>query len=252
MAAASASVAKPAAGSLRGDARQQVHHGEIGERRVAGDALRKLEAFGEALRRSRPDNAKARCAWPSSALSVRPVSIISITRDGADQRRQPHRAAAADIDAAAGFRQRVERRALRDADVGRGGKFEPAADHRAVQHGDDRHLAELDALEGAMPGARMLDAGEHVALGQLGQIEAGAEMLAVAGEHDGADAVGQREKNASMPATVGSSSALRFSARASVSTATLPRRSARSVGGSLAKLGVRAGVLILILRSGAI
>ena len=74
----------------------------------------------------------------------------------------------------------------------RGGKLEPAADHRAVQHRDDRHAAELDALEGAMPGPRMLDAGEGVALGQFGQIEPGAEMLALAGEHDGADVLRQR------------------------------------------------------------
>ena len=40
-------------------------------------------------------------------------------------------------------------------------------------------------------GARVLDALEHVALGQFGQIEAGGKMLTVASEHHGADAVGQ-------------------------------------------------------------
>ena len=48
----------------------------------------------------------------------------------------------------------------------------------------------------------VLDAGGDVALGQLGQIEPGAEMLAGAVDHDGVDAVGQRAKNASMPRTV--------------------------------------------------
>ena len=74
----------------------------------------------------------------------------------------------------------------------RGGEFEAAAHHRAVQHGDDRHLAELDGFERAMPGSRVLDAGIDVALGQLGEIEPGAEMLALRGHDDGADIVRQR------------------------------------------------------------
>ena len=87
--------------------------------------------------------------------------------------------------------------------MGRGGEFETAADHRAMQHGDHRHFAELDALEGAMPGPRVFDAGKNVALDELGQIEAGAEMLAVAGEHDGADiAPAAHVKKAPMPRTV--------------------------------------------------
>ena len=40
--------------------------------------------------------------------------------------------------------------------MARRGKLKPAADHRAVQHRDHRHLAELDLLEHAMPHARML------------------------------------------------------------------------------------------------
>ena len=40
----------------------------------------------------------------------------------------------------------------------------------------------------------MRDAGKHVALGQFGKIEPGAEMLAVAGQHHGADAVRQRRE----------------------------------------------------------
>ena len=227
---------KPAAGSLRGDARQQMHHREIGERRIAGNALREFEAFGEAFAFAdqilrQPD----RLAFLGGERAPGQHHVHHAR--GADQRRQPHRAAAADIDAAAGFRQRVERGALGDADMRRGGKFEAAADHRAVQHGDDRHRAELDALERAMPGARMLDAGEGVALGQFGQIEPGAEMIAFAGQHDGADIVRQRSEERSMPRTVGSSSALRLAARLSLSTATAPCRSAFRVGGRSRKFG---------------
>ena len=49
------------------------------------------------------------------------------------------------------LRQRVEGRAIGDTHMGGGGELQPAADHRAVQHGDDRHAAEFDAIEGAMP-----------------------------------------------------------------------------------------------------
>ncbi len=80
--------------------------------------------------------------------------------------------------------------------MGRGGEFEAAAHHRSVQHGDHRHLAELDGFERAMPGPRVLDAGIDVALGQLGEIEPGAEMLALRGQDDGADIVRQRREEA--------------------------------------------------------
>jgi hypothetical protein len=62
----------------------------------------------------------------------------------------------------------------------RRGEFEPAADHRTVQHRDHRHAAEFDAVEGAMPGPRMRNPGNGRAIDQFGQIEPGAEMLAFA------------------------------------------------------------------------
>ena len=109
----------------------------------------------------------------------------------ADERRQAHRPAAADEDAAASLRQRIERRRLRHADMGSGGKFEPAADDRAVEDGDDGHFPELNAVEGTMPEPRMLDAGEDVALLEFRQVEPGAEMLAVAGQDNSADVIRQ-------------------------------------------------------------
>ena len=108
---------------------------------------------------------------------------------GADQPRQAHRSAAAEENAAAAFRQGVIGRALRDPDVARGGKLEAAAHHRAMQRRHHRDPAEFDALEGAMPRARMRDPGRDVALGQLGEIEPGAEMLAFAVKHDGLDVI---------------------------------------------------------------
>src|SRR5262245_11612193 len=78
--------------------------------------------------------------------------------------------------------------------MARGRDFGPAADHRAVQHRHHRSLAELDALEGAMPAARMRDALRDVAGGELAKIEARAEMIALGGEHHGLDGVRQRGK----------------------------------------------------------
>src|SRR5262249_57137782 len=95
---------------------------------------------------------------------------------GADEGGRAHRAAAAAEDAAAAFRQRVIDGSLRHADMACGRDFEPAADHRAVQHRHHRGLAELDALEGAMPAARMRDALRDAATGKFAEIEARAEM----------------------------------------------------------------------------
>ena len=149
-------------------------------------------------------------------------------RDDADQARQAHRAAAADEDAAAPFRQRVIGRSLGDADVRRGRKLEPAADDRAMQHGNHRHLAELDLLEGAVPVARMLDAFGDVALGQLVEIESGGEMIALAVQHHGLDVLRQCLEERLEAVHRLSSSALRFCGRDSRRIAISPRSSAVS------------------------
>ena len=117
---------------------------------------------------------------------------MSCTRGDPDQPRDPDRAAAAEENAALALRQAVIGRTLGDADMGRGGELEAAADHRAMQHGDDRRAAELDRLERPVPHARMHDALERVeVLGDFGEIEAGGKMLAFAGQHDRADVRGQ-------------------------------------------------------------
>ena len=174
-----------------GDARQRLHHREIGERRIAGDALRQFEALGEALAGLDQIGGEPHGLAFLGRIGAAGEHHVHHARD-ADQPRQPHRAAAADIDAAAAFRQRVIGRALGDAHMRGRRKLQPAADHRAVQHGDHRHLAELDLLEGAMPEPGMGDALRDVALLQFAQVEAGGEMLAFAGEQHGADVVGQR------------------------------------------------------------
>jgi hypothetical protein len=60
-----------------------------------------------------------------------------------------------------------------------------------VQHGDHRHRAVLDGVEAGVPGARVLHAFGHVAFGDLGEVQPGAEVLALATEHGRADAGGQ-------------------------------------------------------------
>ena len=70
--------------------------------------------------------------------------------------------------------------------MGGRGEFQPAADHRALEDGDDGNGAEFDFLEAAMPGTRMKHAGRHVAFGDFAEIEAGGEIGAVAVDHRGA------------------------------------------------------------------
>ena len=122
-------------------------------------------------------------------------------------------------------------------------QLEPAADHRAVQRRDHRHRAELRSLERAVPHARVLHALGRVALRELGEVEAGAEMLALAVEHHGLDVLRQAAKKVSMPSMVVSSSALRFCGRDSRRIAMSPRRLAVSEAGSLGANGLPEGFL---------
>src|SRR5260221_543146 len=80
-------------------------------------------------------------------------------------------------------------RKSRSPHMARCSELEGCALHRAKEQGHHRRRAELDALEGAMPGARMRDPGRDVALAQLGEIEPGAEMLALAVDDNGFDVV---------------------------------------------------------------
>ena len=109
----------------------------------------------------------------------------------ADQPRQPHRSAAADEDTALALGQREIGARLGDADMRGTGQLQPAADHRALQRGDDRHAAVLDAVEHPVPHLRVAQALGGVVLGQFGQVEAGREMIADAVDDNGADVVGQ-------------------------------------------------------------
>src|SRR5579875_229294 len=75
-------------------------------------------------------------------------------------------------------------------------ELKTAANHRAMQNGDDRRPAELDLVERAMPETRMGDALGHVAFLEFKQIESGGEIFADSGEHHGGDTIRQRgEKN---------------------------------------------------------
>ncbi len=171
---------------------------EVGERRVLGDALGELDALGEAFAVLDQVMREAHGVAFLGVVDVAGQHHLLHPRH-ADEPRQPHRGAAADIDAAAAFGQRVVGRALGDAHVRGCGKLEPAADHRAVQHRDHRRLAELDVLECAVPARRMLDAFGGVALGELGEIEARGEVLAFAVEHHGLDVFGQRGEERLQP-----------------------------------------------------
>ena len=163
----------------------------------------KFESGALAAMRSARSNALASpcpasttyCETPIARPSLRVVDAagqhhVGHAR-GADQARDARRAAAADEEAALAFGQAVERARLGDADVAGRGELEAAADDRAVQHRDDRHAAELDLLERGVPRARMDDAFGDAALGDLGEVEAGAEVIAFAAQDDRARRLGQ-------------------------------------------------------------
>ena len=71
--------------------------------------------------------------------------------------------------------------------MARRGNLQTAAHHRTVQDGNHRCPPEFDALEGAMPAARMGDGLADVARGELVEVEPGTEVLALAGQHDRLD-----------------------------------------------------------------
>src|SRR5215218_9768774 len=94
-----------------------------------------------------------------------------------------HRRPAADEYAALPFRKSVERARVGDPHMRRRGKLEPAADDAAVHRGHHRHEAELDFLEDAVPHLRVTHDAKGVAGLVLGEVEPGAEMLAVPGQN---------------------------------------------------------------------
>jgi hypothetical protein len=75
--------------------------------------------------------------------------------------------------------------------MGRGRKLEAAADHRAVHHCDNRHLTELDLVEHAVPEARVANGLFNAVRAQVGEVEAGREMIAVPVQHHRLHAFGQ-------------------------------------------------------------
>ena len=173
-----------------GDARQGVHDREVRERRIAGDAAGELERLGQALAGLDPVLREADRLAFVGVVDAAGEHHVGHPRD-ADQARDPRRAAAADEEAALAFGQAVEGARLGDAHVAGARQLQAAADHGAVQDRDHRHPAELDLVERRMPGARMQDAFGDAALRELGEVEAGAEVLALAAEHDRAHGFGQ-------------------------------------------------------------
>ena len=76
----------------------------------------------------------------------------------------------------------------------RAGQFQPAADDGALERGNHRHAAILNAVEHPVPHLRVKQSAGRVVLGQFGEIEAGGEVVADTMDDDGADVVGQVRK----------------------------------------------------------
>jgi hypothetical protein len=115
---------------------------------------------------------------------------------GADQARQAGRAAAADEQAAWPFRQGIEGAALRHPDVRRTRQLQPAADHRACSTAITGTRpnwtwsnAACQARECSMPSATLRSLSS-------GQVEPGAEVLALAAQHDDPHRLGQADQAA--------------------------------------------------------
>ncbi len=219
-AAISDSVRKPIAGSasaMRG-------------RRGSGhswSAARSGRALGEGGSRSPAPRRRTRVLRdpePLAGIGVvdRPVSIMSrirvtpISRGSRTEARRRRRSALLAL------RQGVERAVLGHPQMRRQRQLEPAPDHRALERRHHRHAAELDLVEGAVPHPRMHHPAAASSLGQLGEVESGAEMRAVRRQHQGAHVLRQRADDPLQPSTMPSSRALRLAGRASVTTATAP------------------------------
>ena len=116
MAAISDSTNRPSVWRQVGNARQRLHHREVGQRRVAGD----LAASSSALARPSP-SATTYCDRPTLQAFVGVEDAAGEHHVGhaghADQARDARRAAAADEDAALAFGQAVVGAALGHADV---------------------------------------------------------------------------------------------------------------------------------------
>ena len=176
---------------LFGDARQRLNNAEVGEPGVLGDLAGEIERLGEALAFADQIMREAeRLAFFRRQHMAGQHHVHHARR--ADQARYAHRAAAADEDAAHAFRQCIERRALGDAHMRGCRKLKAAADDGAMQHGDNRHLAEFHLVEDAMPRTRVAHAVFDAVDAQFGQVEAGGEMIAVAVQHDALHVFRQR------------------------------------------------------------
>src|SRR5579871_1876115 len=166
-----------------------MHGRKVGHWRVAGNALGKLDRRCKAG--VRLDDVVGKTEQSAFVSPVAAPGQHHIDDAGsADQPRQAHRSAAAEENAAAAFREGVVGRALGDPDMACSGELEAAAYDRAMKNRHHRRPAELYALESAMPGPRMRNPGRDVALCEFGEIEPGAEMLALAVDDDGFDVVG--------------------------------------------------------------
>jgi hypothetical protein len=88
--------------------------------------------------------------------------------------------AAAHENAALAFRQPEKGCLVGDPDMGGGGKFEAAADDCAMQRRQERNWTAFHTVEDRVPEAGVQDTLEGRTLGMFGEVETGAEMVAMA------------------------------------------------------------------------
>ena len=175
---------------LLGNAGQGVRQGKIGQWRVRGNARGQLDGLGQSGARGH------QVLRQTHALAVlRVVHAACEHHVGhagcTNQLGHTHRATAAHEDAASALGQRVKSALVGHADVARAGQLQAASHHRAMQGCHHGYATLLDRVQGHMPTARVVDAFARIAFLEFGQIQTGAEMVALAMDHRGAGLRGQ-------------------------------------------------------------
>ena len=163
-------------GRLLGDARQRVHHREVGQRRVAGDALGQLERLVAGLAVGDQVLRQAGALALLGVVDAAGQHHVGHAR-GADQPRDAHRAAAADEDAALAFGQGVEGAARRPRGCGTAlASSSPPPTTAPCSTATTGTRPNWTRSNAACHMRECMHALAGVALLQLGQVEAGAEV----------------------------------------------------------------------------
>ncbi len=173
-----------------GNARQGMHHRVVGHGGIAGHFPGQLDRLGQGLAGTHQILRKADAFAFFSPVNPSGEHHVGHACD-TDQTRNAHRSAATHKNATLPLGQCIKRRGLGHAHMRTAGQLKPAADHCAMQRGHDGYPTILNAIKNPVPHARMFGTICRIQVLQLGKIQPGAKVIAIAGQHDGAHILGQ-------------------------------------------------------------